>query len=475
MLFNSFEFIGLVLATTLLYYFPWLRRIQVGLLITASFVFYAFGQPYLLILLVGSILINAITSFKVIHATEASIRRAWAVAGVSTNLAVLFLFKYGGLIGQSLSWGGDAPNSLSAWLVALPLPIGISFYTFQGISLVCDIWRLPDGARWRGHDPAKAGWSTHLLHTTFFLSFFPQLVAGPIVKAQQFLPQIKPKFWRDVPWDKVVETLIMGYFLKMVIADNLRDQTFWMTFPFFHAHSTATLVTLLFGYSIQIFADFAGYSLIAIGVGQLFGYRLPSNFNFPYRAISIADFWHRWHISLSSWLREYLYIPLGGNRRGQLRTYLNLMIVMGLGGLWHGAAWSYLAWGLYHGLGLGVERMFTRREPPTYHPYLILLKILGVFAFVSLGWLLFRLNNFAEVLAYLSACRDNTAISIDTTIVSYVVLYSLPVIGWHAVDWWRNSTGRTQPVWLRSFSLGACLFAILTNAGTPEAFIYFQF
>ena len=226
----------------------------------------------------------------------------------------------------------------------------------------------------------------------------------------------------------------------MTIADNLKDYTFWIAFPYYQSLSTLTGLVLLFGYSIQIFADFAGYSLIAIGTAAAFGYNLPQNFNFPYISRSLAEFWSRWHISLSSWLKDYLYIPLGGNRKGKLRTYLNLAIVMILGGLWHGAAWSYAIWGAYHGLGLALERLVNDRtkvnRSGTLWQELVLdnIKMLFVFCFVSFGWLLFKLPKFEEVLGFITAMINNTHLpnNIYGAIVP-ILLFSTPVFIYHLI------------------------------------------
>jgi alginate O-acetyltransferase complex protein AlgI len=263
----------------------------------------------------------------------------WAIFGVVLNLLVLGFFKYAGLFALSFSeWFGVGIRP-GHWLVLLPLPIGISFYTFQGISLVVDVYRY-------GHEKNRAVFGMnhcrsfweHYFKTVFFVCFFPQLVAGPIVKAHDFFPQIAYKRRSELRLEPALRYLILGYFLKIGVADNLQAQTFWIAYPYFLKFSSVELLALLFGFSMQIFADFAGYSLIAIGTARLFGYRLPANFNFPYIARSFSEFWRRWHISLSSWQKECLYFALGGRRRSSGRTYSNLFLVMFLGGLWHGAA-----------------------------------------------------------------------------------------------------------------------------------------
>ena len=363
MLFTSGSFVVLVLVTMALFYLPPLRRWQTLVLILSSFVFYAVnaidaGQPGYFFLLLTSIVLNAAASYAVYYSGSLRKARAWATAGVVANLGILCVFKYAGLLGRSLPEAWAREGGPGHFLLSIALPVGISFFTFEGISLLVDTFKAKGEKDFFGVQLLNR--RHHLGSTTLFISFFPHLVAGPILKAHDFYPQIKPKFFCDVDWEFCFRKLVVGYFLKMVVADSLKDHTFWIRYPYFQTRAGSELAVLLFGYSMQIFADFAGYSLIAIGVAGLFGYRLPENFNFPYISQSFSEFWRRWHISLSSWLKEYLYFPLGGNRKGNVRTYVNLFIVMFLGGLWHGAAWSYAVWGSVHGLALGVERFFTR-------------------------------------------------------------------------------------------------------------------
>jgi alginate O-acetyltransferase complex protein AlgI len=262
----------------------------------------------------------------------------------------------------------------------------------------------------------------------------------------------------------------------MVVADNLQQQTFWIAFPYFLNFPAANLAGFLFGYSMQIFADFAGYSLIALGLAALFGYRLPVNFDFPYISQSVSEFWRRWHISLSSWLKDYLYIPLGGNRKGTARTYFNLLAVMFLGGLWHGAALSYAVWGTCHGLALALERAFRNASGPRPAPWALqVLRVGLVFGFVTLAWLLFKLPNFSEVLAYLQAMavtnRSMPAIDLYLLVIG---LFSFPVVLYHAAYQWRAALA---PFLARASPLlyAVMLAAIFLNSGPSNAFIYFQF
>ncbi len=469
MLFTSFSFIVLTISTLLLYYLPVMRRWQVSILTAASLIFYAYNQADLLWLLLLSVSINIGSSYLVIYGQPAY-RRFYAIWGVVANLSILLFFKYSPLLSHTFLSTNDG---IGAWLVSLPLPIGISFFTFQGISLVVDTYRYRDLPAFRSliaHSLLR-----HAQTVLFFKSFFPQLVSGPIVKAYAFLPQIHLKLWQDVRWDYCFRTLVTGYFLKMVVADNLKDHTVLMVYPYFEALSSLTLLTLLFGYSMQIFADFAGYSLIALGLAALFGYQLPQNFNFPYVSSSFADFWRRWHMSLSSFLREYLYIPLGGSRHGAFRTYLNLMLTMVLGGLWHGAAWSYAVWGLAHGLALAVERWLSDRHlliPASSGGRV--LKAVWVFVYITLAWLLFKLPEFSHVIAYLQAIGTNSHKPHDALVISFIALYSIPVLVYHAYYRLRERQLVAVKQW-EFIPYGLMLFMIITNSGTSGTFIYFQF
>jgi alginate O-acetyltransferase complex protein AlgI len=317
---------------------------------------------------------------------------------------------------------------------------------------------------------------THIRNSFFFIVFFPHLVSGPILKAHDFIPQIGRKLFKDIDWNYCFRLLVTGYFLKLVVADNMNDFTSSLIYPGFMSFSTLDLISMLLGYSFQIFADFAGYSLIALGLASLFGYRLMQNFNFPYISASFSEFWRRWHISLSTFLKEYLYFPLGGNRKGKIRTYVNLFITMVLGGLWHGAAWSYAVWGGFHGLMLALERLFNDRFEFNIKRYSLLfyLKVSFIFSAVSLAWLLFKLPNFEQVIMYLKACYKNTGLVNNYISIFLIFLYALPVILYHAMYLKRQSA----PGYLKKMEFviyGLMIFLIITNSGTAGTFIYFQF
>ncbi len=273
MLFNSIPFLLLVLPTFVLYYLPLMRGFQLHLIIISSFIFYAYNDPALLTLLLVSISINIAASYAVVFGPQQH-RRTYATLGVVANLGILLFFKYGPLFGRSFF---PETSSIGQFLVSIPLPVGISFFTFQGISLVVEAYK---GKQIEEYDAIVVrGIARHGLRIAAFKAFFPQLVAGPVVTAHEFLPQVRTKYFKDINWNSAFASLVVGYFLKMVIADNLKDQTFWVTFPYFRDMHSITLVVLLFGYSFQIFSDFAGYSLIAIGLAKLFGYDFPTNFN----------------------------------------------------------------------------------------------------------------------------------------------------------------------------------------------------
>lgn len=467
---SFFVFLGVVLAV---YYLPFLNgRLQVAWLLLASLFFYAYNDPSLLVLLIVSAGITVLSSQRVASAQSLRSKRIWAAAGVILNLGVLAFFKYAGFLYSTLL----GSQSAGAWLLGIPLPIGISFYTFHGVSLVIDVFRMGPAATTPVREGRNASYAERSL---LYLTFFPQLIAGPIVKARDFFPQIHRHTIGGIDWTEACRILVAGYFLKSVVADNLAEQTFWLQYPYFLPFSSLNLLALLFGYSMQIFADFAGYSLIAIGLGKLFGYTLPTNFNFPYIAESFSEFWTRWHISLSSWLRDYLYIPLGGNRKGPARTYLNLMLVMFLGGLWHGAAWSYAIWGLWHGIALAVERVF--RKSAFYMSTGIVIRILRaavVFGFVSFAWLLFKLPDFQHVLTFLTCLRTNLHAPTTFGGPMIILLYGSAVVAYHAGYLVRRAQGDTalvalQP--LRPVMYGAMLVMIALNSGPSAAFIYFQF
>ncbi len=465
MLFNSSAFLILVLATFLIYYLSFLAKFQIQILIISSLIFYAYGQPYLLILLLVSAAINIAFSYLVVN-HDVRYRKIYATIGVVINLSVLIFFKYSTLFARTFL---DVNTDFARYLLFIPLPIGISFYTFEGISLLVDVY----SNKHLDVLTIDRSFKRHVYKTLFFISFFPHLIAGPILKAYEFYPQIGSKRLADIDWTYVFKKLTTGFFLKMVVADNLANFTFWMEYPYFKTMSSIELITMVFGYSFQIFADFAGYSLIALGIAKAFGYDLMENFNFPYISSSFSDFWRRWHISLSTFLKEYLYIPLGGNRKGKFRTYFNLIITMTLGGLWHGAAWSYAIWGLFHGLALAVERLFTKNNDEKVTRFS--LKSVMVFVFVTFAWILFKLP-FEYVIKYFGSIFSNRNIAVSFNNPFLIGIYSLPVILYHVHYLSKSNTVVAGYFKKYQFMVyGLMLFMIIVNSGPAGSFIYFQF
>lgn len=508
MLFNSWEFLFLLLATFTLYYgLPGGGRVwQVGLLLVSSAVFYAWEEPRLLFLLGASCILNAVAVERITfwksggpapapgnersdEARAVRLAGRWLRWTVAANLGLLAFFKYAGFL-ASLAPDGWITSEWLRWLGGIPLPVGISFYTFQGISLVVDVWRGDISEHTQRMLSGRGrGRVRSVRDASFYISFFPQLVAGPIVKAHEFVDQIGGKRFAEIDWQLVRRGLIVGYFLKIFVADNLAEQTAMLTNAgeILAERSAFNTLSLLYAYGFQIFADFAGYSLIAIGLGALFGYRLPENFRFPYLSVSVTEFWRRWHISLSSWLRDYLYIPLGGNRKGKGRTYFNLFLVMFLGGLWHGAEWKFAIWGTLHGCFLAAERFLTRRRGKLGEPSPKAGIITGTRSFlgwfytfhaVTFLWLTFMMPDLASIVAFFkSLVNGKTGISGGPAFS--LVFYGSVVVLYHAWGWLaerrRALAARASVLPVEAVVHGMMVFLVLTNPGAPRGFIYFQF
>jgi alginate O-acetyltransferase complex protein AlgI len=460
MSFTSWQFGVFAAVVFAVYYLPQIRSFQVQWLVLSSLFFYGYGQPELLPLLAV-----AVFGTYLLLVLALQNRAVWLPIGIIFNLGLLAFFKY-----KLLFVDSSAPTALAGiaavdFLLRLPLPIGISFFVFHNISLLVDL---------TGQKEARP----NLASVFLYIIFFPQLVSGPITRAEMFMPQIKPKDLADVPIVEAVKWIVAGFFFKLYVANNLNTMTSYLDFPLYKTLEPTDRWILVFLYSDQIYADFFGYSSIAIGLGLMFGYRLPINFNLPYISRSFSEFWTRWHISLSNWLRTYLYIPLGGNRLGRARTYLNLMVVMGLGGLWHGAAIGYLTWGLLHGLLLVVERpMLSALEGLSRHtvvgPAITVLRVLVVFACVSFAWIFFKLPNFDHAMSFIGGMFANHAEGYSPRIYrSLVLIYTLPVLLQHLVPWVRlqKSTQLLQP-----YLYGIMAALALVEAGADTSFIYFQF
>jgi alginate O-acetyltransferase complex protein AlgI len=459
MTFTSWQFGIFVITVFGAYYLPAFKALQIQLLVIASLFFYGYGQPELLPLLAVAVIGTYI--FLILAFQN---RRVWLPIGIAFNLALLAFFKYKFLFLDPVSHA-KVDVALIDLLLKLPLPIGISFFVFHNISLLVDLTK------------AKAV-RPDLTSVFLYIIFFPQLVSGPITRAEMFMPQITPKYIADIPFVEAAKWILTGYFFKLYVANNLNTITSYMDFPFYETVRSVDRWLLVLLYSYQIYADFFGYSSIAIGLGLLFGYRLPVNFNIPYMARSFAEFWTRWHISLSTWLRTYLYIPLGGNRLGAARTYLNLMIVMGLGGLWHGAALSYLAWGLLHGFLLVIERPLLFYLDGLWRNRILgqaftAFRMLFVFICVSLAWVFFKLPNLDHALSFFGGMFADHPLANHIRIYrSLAFIYALPVILQHAMP--RDRFGRLQQG-LEPYLYGVMAVLTFVEAGPDTTFIYFQF
>jgi len=460
MSFTSWQFGVFAVVVFAVYYLPQFRSIQVQWLVFSSLFFYGYGQPELLPLL-------ALAAFGtyLFLALALQNRAVWLPVGIIFNLALLAFFKYKFLFVDSQAPAGPAGIAAVDFLLRLPLPIGISFFVFHNISLLVDL---------TGQKRARPD----LGNVFLYIIFFPQLVSGPITRAEMFMPQIRPKYFADVPVVEAVKWIVTGFFFKLYVANNLNTMTSFLDFPLYQTLEPADRWLLVLLYSCQIYADFFGYSSIAVGLGLMFGYRLPINFNLPYLSRSFSEFWTRWHVSLSNWLRTYLYIPLGGNRLGPVRTYLNLMVVMGLGGLWHGAAIGYLTWGLLHGLLLVVERpMLPALEALSRRSALgraaTVLRILVVFSCVSFAWIFFKLPNYDHAMSFIGGMFVDHAIGHSDRIYrSLVLIYTLPVLLQHLVPWGRLETSTRL---LQPYLYGIMAALALVEAGADTSFIYFQF
>jgi alginate O-acetyltransferase complex protein AlgI len=442
--------------------------------LAASYFFYGFWDWRFTGLLAGSTLVNQFCAVRIHAAATPRGRRGFLVAAIVANLGGLGFFKYYGFLVTSVV---GSLNKLGLQfdlpLLEVILPVGISFFTFQAMSYVIDVYRdRLQPARW--------------LDFAVYLSFFPQLVAGPIVRGTEFLPQLQsPRDPRHLDSGRGFYLIFIGLAKKIIIADFLATHIVDPVFASPGLHSGLEVLLGIYGYAVQIYADFSAYSDIAIGVSLLLGFRFPENFNSPYAAVSVTDFWRRWHMTLSRWLRDYLYIPLGGNRGGRLLTYRNLLLTMLLGGLWHGAAWRFVIWGGLHGLYLAMERgaVEWRRgrglAPLRDTVGLRAVKRLATFHLVCFAWVFFRAPSLAGVGQVLG--RLVAGWGAATTLVTPAVLVALVVgIGAQYVPRGVVNRGlvgfsRLRPA-VQGLVLAVALMVI--DALGPEgvaAFIYFQF
>jgi len=388
LLFQTLDFLWLISAVLAGIVLLRSQTLKLTMILIASWIFYAAWEPIFLVLLLCCTLNDYLLGLAIARAQNRASRRRWLLLSLVTNLGVLAIFKYANFFVHSV-------NDAATWLgmeallpaIQITLPIGISFYTFHSMGYNIDVFR--------GRiEPERS-----LLRFAIYVAFFPQLVAGPILRAGQFLPQLGRRIVLDARQLRSgLHLFLVGLVKKVVVADNvspLVDHVFGSP----QGLSSLVIWIATVGFAIQIYCDFSGYTDMARGVSRMLGFEIPINFRYPYLARTITDFWRRWHISLSSWLRDYLYVPLGGNRHGTFATYRNLLLTMALGGLWHGASWNFVLWGLYQGGLLALERALGIGEPGSGSWLRVAIRWAICQYLVLLGWVLFRVTDSAD-LAY---------------------------------------------------------------------------
>ena len=471
MVFNSLTFIVFFALVLVLHSMPfgWTTK-KVNLLI-ASYLFYAAWNPPFIILLWVSTVVDWIAAQKLVRAERPSTRRAWMLVSVVANLGMLCYFKYGTfLMSNFVALMGALGVTYTPPAFDIVLPVGISFYTFATMSYTLDIYL-------RRAAPAR-----NFLDYALFVTFFPHLVAGPIMRPTELVPQfVTPRRATPQMLRFGLALMTLGLFQKVVLADSFLAAASEMVFDGNRIPGVLDSWVATLAFSGQIFCDFAGYSTTAIGAALCLGFAMPDNFRFPYAAIGFSDFWRRWHITLSSWLRDYLYIPLGGNRHGEARTYLALMVTMLLGGLWHGASWTFVVWGGLHGLYLSVERLlrsrFSGNKPG---PVMLVLFGLLTYALVNVTWVFFRATSFGKAWQVLGGMFGANSDAKPILPTVHLVMVTLIVSGIVCAHWlMRNRTlesvvSRT-PAMLLAAIWALMLFAIVIAQGEGNAFIYFQF
>ncbi|HEY1758232.1 MAG TPA: MBOAT family O-acyltransferase [Bryobacteraceae bacterium] len=456
-----FAFLGVVLI--LFYSTPqkWRKFILLG----ASYYFYMSWIPVFILLLLSLTAIDYCAAKWIAHTDSPRHRKTALVLSLGANLGLLGFFKYYNFFAENIAHLLHRPSN--AFAMSIILPLGISFHTFQSMSYVIDVYR-------KEQEPV-----TNPIDYALFISFFPQLVAGPIVRAREFFGDLYA--WRKptvAEASRGILLLLLGLAKKTVMADQFAQVAngYFQDVTKHPGMLAAWSGTIAFG--IQIYFDFSGYTDMAIGMAKLLGFHFPVNFRRPYLASSITDFWHRWHMSLSRWLRDYLYIPLGGNRGGAVKTYRNLMLTMLLGGLWHGASWNFVVWGGYHGALLSVERMFRGRgAEESRWGWLYPIKAAVTFALVMGGWVFFRAPTFHESLYVLGQMVSGS--KGEMLIPAWMVYLALLTLVFAVMEekkaWFERIA--VGPAWAYG---AACALLLLTVeligfTGPAVPFVYFQF
>ncbi|MBO4851499.1 MAG: MBOAT family protein [Prevotella sp.] len=469
MLFNSIAFLLFFPIVCTLYFFIPSRQIRTRnmMLLVASYYFYMNWKPAYALLLLTSTAVTYLSALGIGHFAEKRKKKMCLVSSLVLNLAILFLFKYYNFLSsnieaafQSFGLGINMPD------FGLLLPVGISFYTFQALGYSIDVYR--------GTTKVERDFFTYAL----FVSFFPQLVAGPIERSNNLLPQFKQEHRFD--YEAVmsgVRLMLWGYFMKLVLADRCGlyvDAIFNNVDK--HNGGSYLVASLLFPF--QIYGDFAGYSLIAIGVARVLGFRLMENFRRPYFACTVGEFWHRWHISLSTWFKDYVYIPLGGNRVGRMRNYFNLFVTFVVSGIWHGANWTFLCWGSLHGVLLCIEKAlgFSKRRFSGMRKFF---HWAVTFVIICFAWIMFRANNLSDAMTVVAGIFTNPgAPYLDyASFIAIMLAMTVLLIKEFADEYqWKTHIAESNSWIVRHVYLVMMIaYIILFGVLGGDQFIYFQF
>ena len=488
MLFNTPEFIIFFIFVLAVISCIKFRKFQHLFLIGSSYFFFYFSNNFLITLLIFSTLLDFYIGKAIFTAKNKKRKKVLLISSLAGNLGLLGFFKYADFGIAQINNVTESLGIPEITSLGLILPIGISFYTFQTISYTVEIYRGK-------LEPSKSLWEFAL-----FVSFFPQLVAGPILRANHFLPQLREKISNNGIASRLrtitihdtslrfgISLMAIGFFKKMFFADNIAPMVNEIfNVPYGLESFSVMLGAIAFG--VQIYCDFSGYSDIAIGAAIILGFHIPANFNKPYFAVSPADFWRRWHISLSTWLRDYLYIPLGGNRKGSSRTYVNLITVMFLGGLWHGASWNFVIWGLMHGVYLAVQKLTTNKFPVLKNSKFLktrtgkIISILITQYFIFMTWLAFRVEDL-DALSYVlyKYVVWDFATSATLQILSHNIIPITLIIGFfilNYISYRKNIVKSLSEMKITHWAIilfGIMILILFFYDLSPEEFIYFRF
>jgi alginate O-acetyltransferase complex protein AlgI len=466
MLFNSFAFLVFFPVITILFFLlP--HRFRWILLLAASCVFYMFFIPVYILILVFTILVDYFAGILIENSAQH--KKIWLTASIIANIGTLAFFKYYNFFVHDINGAFN-----THWvLLHIILPIGLSFHTFQALSYTIEVYK--------GNYKAEK----HLGLYALYVLFYPQLIAGPIERPQHMFHQFKTE--QHFEWQNILDGLrlmLWGFFMKLVIADRLSAYVAAVFDHPNHFHPLNIWIGVFF-FSIQIYCDFAGYSNIAIGSAKTMGYELMLNFNKPYFAVNLRDYWHRWHISLSTWFRDYVYKPLGGSLKSNGRTILNIMIVFTLSGLWHGAGWNFIIWGILNGVGL-VVYTFIHKQYPIKGRVASFIGWITTMLFIGFGWIFFRASSFAAAIGILKAMFTGSGVSFTTAILynhfAYGNINLLIVLFCIVIMFWIEKMYDPRLLAVNRSSVKDILFCVTMillilffGVFTKQSFIYFQF